>query len=79
MRLCDGAGRLTRVAASGQKLRFYDLRGDGQRLQVMASLVDHDASTGDFVEIHNAFRRGDIVGKEVQRLIFPHVAYLRLR
>ncbi|KAL8424573.1 hypothetical protein Efla_003689 [Eimeria flavescens] len=56
------AGRLSRVAASGQKLRFYDLRGDGFRLQVMANLADHDASTGDFLEIHNAFRRGDIVG-----------------
>ncbi|KAL8271326.1 hypothetical protein Esti_004765 [Eimeria stiedai] len=56
------AGRLSRVASSGQKLRFYDLRGDGFRLQVMANLGDHDASTGDFAEIHNAFRRGDIVG-----------------
>ncbi|XP_026189872.1 lysine--tRNA ligase [Cyclospora cayetanensis] len=56
------AGRLTRVAASGQKLRFYDIRSCNLRLQVMANLGDHDPSTGDFFEIHNAFRRGDIVG-----------------
>ncbi|CDI75205.1 lysyl-tRNA synthetase, putative [Eimeria praecox] len=74
------AGRLTRVAASGQKLRFYDVRGDGYRLQVMANLADHDPSTGDFLEIHNAFRRGDIVGirgypgksKRGELSIFPH-------
>lgn len=74
------AGRLTRVAPSGQKLRFYDLRGDGHRLQVMANLADHDASTGDFVEIHNSLRRGDIVGirgypgksKRGELSIFPH-------
>ncbi|OEH78805.1 putative lysyl-tRNA synthetase [Cyclospora cayetanensis] len=54
------AGRLTRVAASGQKLRFYDIRSCNLRLQVMANLGDHDPSTGDFFEIHNAFRRGDI-------------------
>ena len=58
------------MAASGQKLRFYDVRGDGHRLQVMANLADHDLSTGDFLEVHNAFRRGDIVGKGEQCL-FP--------
>lgn len=58
-------GRLTRVAASGQKLRFYDVRGDGHKVQVMANIADHDPSTGDFVEIHNAFRRGDIVGEDM--------------
>ncbi|CDJ42998.1 Lysine--tRNA ligase [Eimeria tenella] len=74
------AGRLTRVAASGQKLRFYDVRGDGHKVQVMANIADHDPSTGDFVEIHNAFRRGDIVGirgypgksRRGELSIFPH-------
>lgn len=66
------------MAASGQKLRFYDVRGDGYRLQVMANLADHDPSTGDFLEIHNAFRRGDIVGEEQQWLFFScdHVSMM---
>lgn len=58
------------MAASGQKLRFYDVRGEGHRLQVMANMADHDSSTGDFLEIHNAFRRGDIVGKELKQRAF---------
>jgi lysyl-tRNA synthetase class II len=32
------AGRILRVAPSGQKLRFYDIKGDAAKIQVIASL-----------------------------------------
>ncbi|CBZ52207.1 putative lysyl-tRNA synthetase [Neospora caninum Liverpool] len=56
------AGRITRVSASGQKLRFYDIRGDGEKIQVMSNFSYHDEKAGDFSEIHNRFRRGDVIG-----------------
>lgn len=57
------SGRITRVSSSGQKLRFYDIRGDGERLQVMANFSYHDEKSGDFFENHNRFRRGDVIGQ----------------
>ncbi|KDQ55634.1 hypothetical protein JAAARDRAFT_37039 [Jaapia argillacea MUCL 33604] len=55
------AGRIHNIRASGQKLRFYDLHGEGKKVQIMATLQDaHDPNT--FVETHDLFRRGDIVG-----------------
>lgn len=53
------AGRIHAKRPSGQKLIFYDLRGEGVKLQIMA---DERASEQDFAEIHNKLRRGDIVG-----------------
>ena len=35
------AGRLHNMRASGQKLRFYDLHGEGVKVQIMAQLQDH--------------------------------------
>jgi len=78
------AGRVLRVAASGQKLRFYDLRADAVKIQVMAALQDHDASVGDFFEIHDRIRRGDIIGirgypgksKKGELSIFPRQTVL---
>uniref|UniRef100_A0A0G4G5S2 Lysine--tRNA ligase n=1 Tax=Chromera velia CCMP2878 TaxID=1169474 RepID=A0A0G4G5S2_9ALVE len=56
------AGRVLSVRASGQKLRFYTLAADGVKIQVMANLQHHDAATGDYYEIHDRLRRGDIIG-----------------
>ncbi|OXB71251.1 UNVERIFIED_CONTAM: hypothetical protein H355_003579 [Colinus virginianus] len=55
-------GRLTRVSASGQKLRFYDVRGGGERLQVMANASFSVHPLDEFLSFHNRLRRGDIVG-----------------
>jgi lysyl-tRNA synthetase class 2 len=54
------AGRIWSKRWSGQKLVFYDLRGGGSKVQVMADAACD--STGKFQEIHNLLRRGDIVG-----------------
>lgn len=55
------AGRVHNIRASGQKLRFYDLHGEGKKVQIMATL--QDAKNPDtFVATHDLFRRGDIVG-----------------
>ena len=32
------AGRIHNIRASGQKLRFYDLHGEGSKVQIMATL-----------------------------------------
>ncbi|RUP48072.1 hypothetical protein BC936DRAFT_145002, partial [Jimgerdemannia flammicorona] len=53
------AGRIHNKRASGQKLRFYDLHGEGQKIQIAAQAQD---SERDFVETHDLLRRGDIVG-----------------
>eukprot|EP00123_Amoebidium_parasiticum_P011875 comp20956_c1_seq1/m.28036 comp20956_c1_seq1/g.28036 ORF comp20956_c1_seq1/g.28036 comp20956_c1_seq1/m.28036 type:complete len:592 (-) comp20956_c1_seq1:83-1858(-) len=55
------AGRIHAKRASGAKLIFYDLRGEGVKLQVMADARTH-AEGGDFTEVHSRIRRGDIVG-----------------
>lgn len=53
------SGRVHAKRASGQKLIFYDLRGEGVKLQVMA---DARSSEEDFMAVHGKIRRGDIVG-----------------
>ncbi|XP_065064270.1 lysine--tRNA ligase-like [Rhopilema esculentum] len=53
------AGRIHAKRASGQKLIFYDLRGEGVKLQVMA---DAGSSKQDFFQVHGKIRRGDIIG-----------------
>ncbi|XP_034046389.1 lysine--tRNA ligase isoform X2 [Thalassophryne amazonica] len=55
------SGRIHAKRASGAKLLFYDLRGEGVKLQVMAN-SRHFKSEEDFVAINNKLRRGDIVG-----------------
>lgn len=52
-------GRIHAKRLSGAKLIFYDLRGEGVKLQVMA---DAKSSEQDFAAIHNKIRRGDIIG-----------------
>ncbi|KAF9579033.1 lysyl-tRNA synthetase, partial [Lunasporangiospora selenospora] len=52
------AGRLHNMRTMG-KLRFYDLHGDGVKIQITAQAQD---SERDFNEVHDGLRRGDIVG-----------------
>jgi len=55
------AGRIHNIRLSSQKLRFYDLHGEGKKVQIMANL--RDAKDEDsFIPTHDIFRRGDIVG-----------------
>ncbi|KAG8738628.1 lysyl-tRNA synthetase [Ceratobasidium sp. 428] len=55
------AGRIHSVRASGAKLRFYDLRGEGEKVQIMAMAQDSD-SPDTYVDDHSHLHRGDIVG-----------------
>jgi len=54
------AGRIWSKRWSGQKLVFYDLRGDGSKVQVMADAASD--STGKLQEIHTLLRSVDIIG-----------------
>ncbi|KAF8196593.1 hypothetical protein BJ912DRAFT_875725 [Pholiota molesta] len=55
------AGRIHNIRASGAKLKFYDLHGEGTKVQIMAT--QQDAENPDaFIETHEHFKRGDIVG-----------------
>ncbi|KAI8871778.1 lysyl-tRNA synthetase [Ramicandelaber brevisporus] len=59
------AGRVHNMRSSSSKLRFYDLHGEGTKVQVMAQAQDHkpdNASASDFEAVHDIFKRGDIVG-----------------
>jgi len=42
-------------------LFFYDLKGEGKRLQVMCNINNHKGQQ-TFNEVHSHFRRGDIIG-----------------
>ncbi|XP_022059037.1 lysine--tRNA ligase isoform X2 [Acanthochromis polyacanthus] len=55
------SGRIHAKRASGAKLIFYDLRGEGVKLQVMANSRSYK-SEPDFEAINNKLRRGDIIG-----------------
>lgn len=55
------AGRIMVKRESGSKLKFYSLQSNGINLQVMAQAQDAD---GDFKEMHDLLRRGDIIGVE---------------
>ncbi|XP_068160658.1 lysine--tRNA ligase isoform X2 [Antennarius striatus] len=55
------SGRVHAKRVSGAKLLFYDLRGEGVKLQVMANSRNYK-SEADFVTINNKLRRGDIIG-----------------
>ncbi|KAI7966973.1 hypothetical protein MJO29_000250 [Puccinia striiformis f. sp. tritici] len=55
------AGRIHNMRQAGTKLRFYDLHGEGEKIQIMAS--SNDSSEPDkFEAVHDIFRRGDIIG-----------------
>lgn len=55
------AGRIHAIRESGAKLIFYDLRGEGVKLQVMANARSY-ASEEAFNADTDRIRRGDIVG-----------------
>lgn len=55
------AGRVHAIRESSQKLRFYDLRGEGVKLQVMANLKFYENEAA-FIEDCDRIRRGDILG-----------------
>ncbi|KAL9885628.1 lysyl-tRNA synthetase isoform 1-T1 [Glossina fuscipes fuscipes] len=56
------AGRIHAIRESGAKLIFYDLRGEGVKLQVMANAKLYGSGTAAFEIDTNKIRRGDIVG-----------------
>lgn len=55
------AGRVHAIRESGAKLIFYDLRGEGVKLQVMANARLYNSET-NFAKDTEIIRRGDIVG-----------------
>jgi lysyl-tRNA synthetase, class II len=57
------AGRVYAMRESGAKLIFYDLRGEGVKLQVMANAKLYE-SEESFVKDTDKLRRGDIIGVE---------------
>ncbi|XP_065074870.1 lysine--tRNA ligase isoform X1 [Ochlerotatus camptorhynchus] len=57
------AGRIHAIRESSGKLIFYDLRGEGMKLQVMANARLYE-SEATFAEDTARLRRGDIVGVE---------------
>ncbi|KAJ8926698.1 hypothetical protein NQ314_020914 [Rhamnusium bicolor] len=57
------AGRVHAIRESGSKLVFFDLRGEGTKLQVMAT-ARHYEDENKFAEDIGKIRRGDIIGVE---------------
>ena len=55
------AGRVTNIRKQGKSLIFYDITGDGQKLQVVCNIHNHKTEK-PFDEAHSTFRRGDIIG-----------------
>lgn len=55
------AGRVHAIRESGAKLIFYDLRGEGVKLQVMANARSYETEAG-FIADTDKIRRGDIIG-----------------
>lgn len=55
------SGRVHAIRASGAKLIFYDLRGEGVKIQVMAN-AKHYTSETEYVTDIDKLRRGDIIG-----------------
>ncbi|GFH45061.1 hypothetical protein CTEN210_01535 [Chaetoceros tenuissimus] len=54
------AGRIASVRGQG-KLFFYDLRGDGGKVQIMSDLKSYK-NEEEFNKIHRVIKRGDIIG-----------------
>jgi lysyl-tRNA synthetase, class II len=57
------AGRIHAIRESGAKLIFYDLRGEGVKIQVMANARNYESEDA-FVTDTEKIRRGDIIGVE---------------
>ncbi|KAM8945294.1 lysine--tRNA ligase isoform 2-T2 [Pelodytes ibericus] len=77
--LISVAGRVHAKRIAGAKLIFYDLRGEGMKLQVMANSKFYK-SEEEFLAVNNRLRRGDIIGvrgnpgktKKGELSIIPH-------
>lgn len=55
------AGRVHAIRESGAKLIFYDVRGEGVKLQVMANVRGYSSEEAFYADTAK-IRRGDIVG-----------------
>ncbi|CAG9536832.1 unnamed protein product [Cercopithifilaria johnstoni] len=55
------AGRIFSKREAGGKLIFYDLHGEGTRLQVLANARFHKGNEA-FDTVHDRIKRGDIIG-----------------
>lgn len=55
------SGRIHAKREYGAKLTFYDLRGEGKKVQIMANASYYN-SLEEFAKINAKLRRGDIVG-----------------
>lgn len=55
------AGRIHSIRNSGAKLIFYDLRGEGVKIQVMANARAY-VNEDEFATIIGKIKRGDIIG-----------------
>ncbi|KAL8589333.1 Lysine--tRNA ligase [Nucella lapillus] len=55
------AGRIHAMRPSGAKLNFYDLRGEGVKIQIMAN-AKYYKSEEDYRVMEERLRRGDMVG-----------------
>ncbi|KAJ4952595.1 hypothetical protein NE237_029427 [Protea cynaroides] len=56
------AGRIMNKRTSSSKLFFYDLHGDGVKVQVMVDARNSDMDEAEFSRFHSGVKRGDIVG-----------------
>ncbi|WOH01212.1 hypothetical protein DCAR_0520593 [Daucus carota subsp. sativus] len=56
------AGRIMNKRSSSSKLFFYDLHGDGAKVQLMTDARISDLSEAEFAKFHGGVKRGDIVG-----------------
>ncbi|KAM0890820.1 hypothetical protein ACQ4PT_026807 [Festuca glaucescens] len=56
------AGRVMSKRAASSKLFFYDLYGDGVKVQVMAGASCSEVGETEFSEYHSVVKRGDVVG-----------------
>jgi len=55
------SGRVHAIRESGAKLIFYDLRGEGTKIQVMANLKGYESEESFYADT-DKIRRGDIIG-----------------
>lgn len=57
------AGRLHNHRHAGKALHFYDLHGEGQKIQILAhEQTGNESELEAFQALHSIFARGDIVG-----------------
>jgi len=56
------AGRIYNERRAGKKLIFYDIKADGEGLQILCSMNNVAEGAKSFPDQHEHIRRGDIVG-----------------